>query len=113
MDLSSIDLFKPIKNNNMERLGYFVAFVITLVINTVISAFVVMNLWAWFAVTIFGASMLSFWQSAGLVVLVSFFMSSTGKDYDSIEEALVYITITSVFKAVLYLATGWVIQGMI
>lgn len=99
----------------MENLGKIVFYTISIILDTVISAFVFMKLWAWFISTTFGIPELKLYHCIGIVIFISYIRMS-GRDKKEYEEReltpeLIFKLISKqVIYGLIYLLIGYLIH---
>jgi hypothetical protein len=94
----------------MENFGKFMAGLLVLIINPIISGFVVLKLWLWFVVPIFGAQPLRLVESIGLIFLISYVFYKYQKPSDGFWSEFGNRVFSLIFMAAFVLFSGWIIQ---
>jgi len=98
----------------MEAIGKFFAYVILLVVSTVISGLVLMKLWAWFIAGTFGVIELNLVQSIGLSFVVHFLTAKMPKkDEDEDFEDLIYGFFYSLAYSGIAILFGWILSAFL
>jgi uncharacterized membrane protein len=99
----------------MESLGKVVFYTISIILDTVIGAFVFMKLWAWFIATTFGILELKLYHCIGIVIFISYIRISgrNKKEDEEIEltpELVFKLISRKVFYGLVYLLIGYLIH---
>lgn len=99
----------------MEKLGKIVFYSVSIILNTVIGAFVFMKLWAWFIATTFGILELKLYHCIGIVIFISYIRISSGNKKDDEEVELTPVLIFKllfrrIIYGVIYLLIGYLIH---
>ena len=99
----------------MEKLGKFVAWVMSYVAHMLARGFAIVYLWKWFVIPL-GVVPISFWWGMGLSVVFSIFMPKPslekGSDDERQEDFRKSMTdmVAEITTSVALLGMGWVIQ---
>jgi hypothetical protein len=64
--------FKPLNTIKMEAFGKFMTAIILMILQLVIKGFVILKLWGWIVVPLFGAPILTYIQAVALVFVLQY-----------------------------------------
>ena len=95
----------------MENFGKFMTVLLTMIISAICAGFVLMQLWSWIIVPIFGFQLLSLSHSVGLSFFINFVLKGKSKEPDGdFWKSFVKNIINSLTIWVLSLLIGWIIS---
>lgn len=95
----------------MENLGKGIFFIIALISGAIVNGFVVMTLYNWFIIPVFNAPSFNIYESIGICILISYFMTprKTDDSKSGTEIVIEYIVRTA-FTAIITLGVGFIAQ---
>lgn len=78
-------------------------------------AYVLAQLWTWFAVVQFGAKPVSLPMAYGLSLMVSMFASTSqdSKDDRTWQDTMIHAVVTMIVGPAIALGIGWIVKGML
>lgn len=93
-------------------LGFLV--IVVPVISIAVNAFVLMKLWAWFIVPLFGLSELALWEAAGVALVIALLThqetSTTNSDENSLSNSIARLVSKVFVSPLIYLLFGWIVH---
>lgn len=105
-------------NNSSDKVwgcfGMFIAFVVILVLSTVLGGWVMSILWAWFVVPTLGLPAISIVEAIGLTmairVLVNGYGSTSNKKYDDLSDLIANMVTVLFGMPLMLLGIGYIIH---
>ena len=96
----------------MKALGYFTAFIVTVIFSSIWSGYVLSLLWSWFMVPAFNLPQLSIPLAIGMAIIVRYMTDHIISDKDSrpASEILVLGIVYGFGRPLLALITGWIVR---